>query len=425
MRIEFDEWITSQKISAESKDLFREAVICYKASAYRAALLFSYLGLQIILRDRMMSANRPSGIAEGKWEDMLRSLMDEEKKDKVVFDATQMRAPTTVFALSDDMRNQVAYWKGRRNDCAHSKQNMIGYSHVETFWLFLRSNLAKFVVSGSKEGLINSIRDHFDYSLTPRGEDFSYLIEKIPTAVAVPDQLSFFNEVYGIFHPPGVVTPVARSEELEFWSAISNLHSDELNGQLAEFLQTKEDFLLELLRKHPVQIHLFESNSAFLRNLWYSKLFRDGLSNANDITIYCALLRNNLIPGEQIGEANTAIVSRLHDCEVSDDDFRTLKTSSFFEAFHDKAFVQGAIKTFSWANRNASMIALYLERFPFDDSSAKAIQGAFDVPNHPFDVQKSLSRLFEENDEKRDEFLGRLDALNLSRPQYLSSVLRP
>ena len=120
MRIEFDDWLSSQKISATAESLFKESVVCYKASAYRAALLLSYVGLQTIIKDRLLSANCPSSIPAGQWAGIIRNLTDDDKWDSQVYDAIQMKSPASIFGISDDLRNQIAYWRNRRNDCALS-----------------------------------------------------------------------------------------------------------------------------------------------------------------------------------------------------------------------------------------------------------------------------------------------------------------
>ena len=138
MKLPFEEWILSQEISADAKDLISEAIVCYKANANRAALLFSYLCFQTIIRDRMLNANRPDNIPEGMWTDILKKLRNEDTWDQTVFDNLQRQQPKEIFILNDDIRNQITYWKNRRNDCAHSKNNIIGVSHVdEKFLVFI------------------------------------------------------------------------------------------------------------------------------------------------------------------------------------------------------------------------------------------------------------------------------------------------
>lgn len=51
MKLKFEEWLVEQEIDKDTEvnDLFLEGITCYKASAYRAALLFSFLGFQTVI----------------------------------------------------------------------------------------------------------------------------------------------------------------------------------------------------------------------------------------------------------------------------------------------------------------------------------------------------------------------------------------
>ncbi len=62
MRLPIEDWLSSQELSRESEGLFRESITCYKASAYRAAFLFSFLAFQTVIRDRIVNAQVPTGI---------------------------------------------------------------------------------------------------------------------------------------------------------------------------------------------------------------------------------------------------------------------------------------------------------------------------------------------------------------------------
>jgi hypothetical protein len=274
MRIEIEDWVSTLKISSTAESLLRESIVCYKASAYRASLLFSYVGFQTILKDRMLAANCPTGITPGQWGSIIRNLTDDDKWDAQVYDAVQMKSPASIFGISDDLRNQLAYWKNRRNDCAHSKQNEINFSHVEMFWLFLKSNLAKLVVSGSKEGLLINIRKHFDYSMTPRGADSGYIVEQIPSAIATHELTTFFEDIYSVFYPPDDPFVVTK-EEIDFWNRILSQNTPAIANKLIEFLKTKKRLTVEILREHPERIHSFSDDATFIRKLWYSILLHD------------------------------------------------------------------------------------------------------------------------------------------------------
>lgn len=416
MRIEIEDWVSTLKISSTAENLLRESIVCYKASAYRASLLFSYVGFQTILKDRMLAAKCPTGISVGQWESIIRNLTDDDKWDGQVYDAVQMKSPASIFGISDDLRNQLVFWKNRRNDCAHSKQNEIGFSHVETFWLFLKSNLAKLVVSGSKEGLLINIRKHFDYSMTPRGADSTYIVEQIPSAISTNELPSFFENIYSIFYPSDNAFVVTK-EEIDFWNRILSQNMPTITGKLIGFLKTKLRLTVEILREHPERIHLFSDDTTFIRKLWYSILLQD--QDPNDIKVYCSLLRNQLIPDNQIAEAHTKILSRLYGVQLSEDSFEILKSTGFFDIFRQKAFLDRSISNFDWANRNSTTIVFYLGKFPIDDEVGSAIQKTFDVENHPWTLKNDLVHFFQENEGKKKEFEEALTRLDLKPPAYL------
>lgn len=420
MRIEFDDWITSQKISQTAEGLFKESVVCYKASAYRAALLLSYVGLQTIIKDRLLSANCPSSVPAGQWASIIRNLTDDDKWDPQVYDAIQMKSPASIFGISDDLRNQITYWRNRRNDCAHSKQNEINFSHVETFWLFIKSNLAKLVVNGSKEGLVNAIRKHFDYSMTPRGEDCRPIVEQIPTAISTNELMDFFGEIYQMFHLKNGSFTTATKLQLDFWSTTLSLQEASVVNKLVEFLKTQEWLIVEILREFPKNIRFFFDDHTFIRKLWHSNLFT-GNDSPKDIIVFCGLLRNKLIPDSQLEEAFDQIISRLDDPQISEDCFEILKSSGFFTQFRQKAFIDRAIDNFHWGNEKSLFVVYYLSKFPIDDEVTMSIQKTFDSQYNPRTLNTDLSRFFEENESKKTEFTESLTRLEIDPPKYLKS----
>ncbi|NJM79738.1 MAG: hypothetical protein HC854_09145, partial [Flavobacterium sp.] len=93
------------------------------------------------------------------------------------------------------VRQQIKYWKDRRNDCAHFKQNEINISHVEIFWSFLKSNLSKITIEGGKLNLLKKFLNHFDETKTPPDSDYTHLIKEIEHAIEINESESFFIEL--------------------------------------------------------------------------------------------------------------------------------------------------------------------------------------------------------------------------------------
>jgi len=423
MKLEFEDWLLSQKISQTADSLFHEAITCYKASAYRASLLLSYVGFQTVVKDRILLATCPTGISQAQWTNIRKNLIDDDKWDSQAFDAVQTTKPSSIFGLSDDIRHQVVYWKNRRNDCAHSKQNEINNSHVESFWLFLKSNLAKFVVSGSKEGLLNEIRNHFDFSITPPGADCFHLVEQIPVAISVSDLADFFDEIYKMFRPGTSgypLPPPMATSEMDFWNKVLSLKDSGVVSKMIEYAKTKHRLVTDILRNHSDKIHYFTGDATFIRKLWYELLFDD--QTARDFSVYCALLRNKLIPDNQIAEAHNKILSRSHGAPVEEDCITTFIATGFFDAFRQEAFANHSLSIFDWANRNSQLTKLYLERFPIDDEIATALQRIFEYENHPWSVASELDGLFSYNAAKKKEILDAFSRLQIASPRFIPSL---
>jgi hypothetical protein len=258
----------------------------------------------------------------------------------------------------------------------------------------LKSNLAKFVVSGSKEGLLNEIRNHFDFSITPPGEDCSHLVEQIPVAVSTNDLADFFSEVCKVFRPGSSgypLPPPMSTGEMDFWGKVLILKDSGTVSKFVEFAKTEPRLVTDILRSHPDKIYQF-ADATFIRKLWYEMLFDD--QTARDFSVYCALLRNKLIPDNQIVEAHNKILSRLRGIPSEEDSIAILKSTGFFDVFRQQAFANHSLSTFDWANRNSQLVRLYLERFPIDDEIATTVQRIFEYENHPWNVASELNGLF-------------------------------
>jgi hypothetical protein len=107
MRLEFEDWLSSQKISQTADSLFHEAITCYKASAYRASLLLSYVGFQTVVKDRILLATCPTGISQAQWTNIRKNLIDDDKWETQAFDTVQTTKPASIFGLSDDITGKT------------------------------------------------------------------------------------------------------------------------------------------------------------------------------------------------------------------------------------------------------------------------------------------------------------------------------
>ncbi len=178
-----------------SRALFNEALLCYSAGAYRAAVVFSYLGLLRLVAHRLMASSPPVGFPEALWQQVQRDLREDQKWETTAYDNLIRSKPASLFLIGDELRAEVSYWRARRNDAAHARTNEIAAPHVESLWLFVRSNARKLVVAGGREGLLERFKRHLDPSYSPRGADMFPLVAEIPQAVRSQEFLDFLRDV--------------------------------------------------------------------------------------------------------------------------------------------------------------------------------------------------------------------------------------
>jgi hypothetical protein len=200
MKLKVEKWIAKSNFTAEVMILLNDSIKCYKADAYRASLLFSYLAFITILKERIGVAEKPANYLQHNWNVLRTEILNEDKWERAVYDATQQKGskdPSNlkdpVFSINDALRTQIEYWKDRRNDCAHFKNNEITNAHVETFWSFLESNLYKITVEGGMNSLLIKIKRHYDTNYTRTGEDVTPLVNEITSSVEL-------NELPGFWH---------------------------------------------------------------------------------------------------------------------------------------------------------------------------------------------------------------------------------
>ncbi|QWC25127.1 hypothetical protein KJK41_22120 (plasmid) [Bacillus haikouensis] len=422
MRLRFEEWILTQEVSADARDLINEALLCYKSSAYKASLLFTYLCFQTIIRDRMLNAHKPDNIPQRMWDDILKNLRNEDKWDSAVYDNLQRQSPKEIFLLNDDIRNQITYWKNRRNDCAHSKDNKITISHVESFWTFIRSNLSKIMVNGSRESLINKIYRHFDVSLTAPNTDISHIINEVPYAVEENELISFYTSIYDHFIDSDGPFWDINDSYIDFWEKLFLLNNEKVTNSLVQYMKANDNLVMTYLRAHPNRVNHFSSDSSFIRNLWYAKILENVADRKSDLKIYCALLRNGLIETDQLEEANEKIVRKYKNVTLDEDDFNTLNQNGFFKKFKEIVFTTEFLDNFDRANNRKDVIIFYLKNLPLDEQIVRTITKVFDYSNHPWHLRDSLNEFFEEAQDKRISFITILEEYDIDPPEYLSSI---
>lgn len=432
MQLPIERWLQEQQFPSEIMVAFEEAVTSYKAGANRAALLFSYIGWSLVLRQRILASPQPGNISEPHWTGIRKSLGNEEEWDKKIFDLTQNQSQSRIFDVPEDLRVQVRYWKDRRNDCAHYKFNEISSSHVESFWAFVRSNLPKFVPNGSLAHLLRRIEQHFDPNITPAGKSVDTIIDELPNAVLTEELPDFFAGVADLLVTrAGAQTVPRESEIVAVISSALRVGNPRVTGAVVAFLngRGRQGIALALLRQAPQYVTLWANSPKVVRLFWRSSLFQGG---RGDLRVYASLLRNGLIPAGQVAEANAWVADNMKDEPPASQDMDALRAHGFIDALVERCFevIEGAsnrgIDDFTWGNGHIVTITWLLGELPTTATIVEAVCRTFVGSPYPHKACDAVRIFYKNNPEKRQEFEKVAGELGLTLPkdvfpQYLSA----
>ncbi|PGH71505.1 hypothetical protein CN894_18045 [Bacillus thuringiensis] len=423
MRLRFSDWLDNQEIEDEAKDLFSESVKCYKASAYRAALLFSFLGFQTVIKHRMLLSKTPEKYEDQEWSNIQIQLQNDETWEKHVIESIKAKKKP-VFKVSNDLYEQYFYWKNRRNDCAHAKGNAIDYPHVESFWLFIESNLSKFVVNGGKAHVIEQIINYLNPSITPSGTDVGPIIKQVPFAIELIEYKGFLEELLKITYGSKKRFAFMDTPEILVWSELFTL-PEERNRILIDFLKDNRRFTYFLLREKPNLIQHFHKEPGYVRSLW-----KEDFAIAVDYKIFIMMIQNNLIPKEQLDELFLHMFNNIPSDIFGEDQFLKeefpkmyLKDKGFFDSFYKHAFKEREIKhDFNWGNRNKDLVLYYLDNFELDDTIVKALNSALNSVYSPRHLKEVLIGFYKTNKKIWDNYKSICDDLGETTPDCLAQI---
>ncbi|WP_342411896.1 hypothetical protein NYE22_12890 [Bacillus sp. FSL K6-1560] len=395
MILPIEKWLNEQEFKEDIKDLFIESITCYKASAYRAALLFSVLGFQSIIKERILNSEKPTNIKDQKWGAITKNLRKDDSWDKEVNECIKRNDENSrIFDLTDDLRQQAAYWKNRKNDCAHSKQNIIDYSHVESFWLFLKSNLPKFVVNGGVDSLLQTIDKHFNPDFTSIKADPTKLLKEVSLILNNDEDIDKFTQgIYEVFLKYDDLHPISPNErELSFYNELIKL--PRVSQSVVDLIKQRGALGLEaqFLYDYPQSITKFYHSEEGARNFWRTKLIKMGYRK---FKILAALLRNGLIDNEK-EEAIDFFIRNISNEKFNEDVnvISDLQKNGYFDHYKKIVFEDRLINVFDWANSARHSIDGHLDVIGLDDVVCESINSVFSSGFYPWDMQKTLYMYF-------------------------------
>lgn len=425
MKHHFETWVETSHISVDSKHLLNNSIICYKAGSYTAALLLGYLGFLIILKDRVMRGSKPALYPQAVWDKMLKLLQNEDRWEETIFsavmqqeklDAAKVRTMDPVFVINDNLRTQIRYWKDRRNDCAHHKDNRIVMGHVEAFWTFLQSNLQKITLAGGRATLVNKLARHYDTRYTPAGTDVLPILREIKESIEKIEMDSFWDEAF-----EAVESIFDYSDEIDFIDGVLRLKDDEIGESLINYLQKNEKILMAYINERPAVLASLGYDAQEMRNFWNTKL----APMQNAMGVYASMLRNNLIPSGEIASANR-LLGNLYKYVDNIEDHLILQHHGFGEVIYHNLFVAKNAEDYQYwkfMNKHSEFYTTYVSYYPLKDEVVTILSTELAKTNwNPQFLQNSINHLFKNHGEKKKEFKDKAIALGLTLPAPITEL---
>lgn len=422
-----ENWINKKldKFSSDSKSLFNESLLCYSIKANRSSLLFSYLGFLTIIKEIIISSKKPDEIEQPRWDQIIKELNDEDKWEKRVFEElTNSRSP--IFNISESVRQQIKYWKDRRNDCAHFKENEINNAHVEIFWSFLKSNLSKITIEGGKLNLLKKIAIHFDETKTPPDADYKPLLKEIDNAIDVSESESFFKEFHHILENSLWIEDKKVSDI--FYDLTLAIENIQIKKRLIDYIKSIPNFDLELIKYNPQMIITFNYTPEEIRKIWKTRVYAS--SRKLQYHIYATFLRKSIIPNNQIDEAMQHLFNKFNqegfDNIPNEDDLkRVLANKELLDIIYNYFFQDQSISTmkFGKINSKADLIELLIEYSELNLYIVEGIIKMYENSIDPWWLTNNLRSLFERKPEIAERFKEICDENGKEYPETLRQVV--
>ncbi|HBD26837.1 hypothetical protein [Flavobacterium sp.] len=402
MKLQIEIWSEERKFSKNANVLLNESVISFKNSAYRSSLLFSYLFFLTLLKEIIIKSTKPVAIPQGRWDNIIAKLQSDETWEKAVYEEI-INNSSPIFNINDDIRQQFKYWKDRRNDCAHFKDNNIEPHHTESYWSFITSNFSKITIEGGQESLINKLIRHYDPTFTPPDANVEYLVKEIEFSIDKANLQFFWKEMIERLDEWGLLF-YSESNISKLLKKIFEVCSEETKESLAHYLKTEEyGYDTRFIYIYPELIHYFEYSPSEVREIWRKKVLRN---ESSAYSIYATLLRNQLIPTSEINESINYIFEKISNYKPNDEQTHlALAGNGFGELIFEVAFKQKRLGDwFNWVNPRADLIAYYIEKYPLKDETVEIICEMYTRDKYSFWLSERLVRIFKENNTKKSEF---------------------
>lgn len=306
------------------RDILNDAIRCYRNGIARPALTLSYIAFIQAVRDNLLKSDMPKGFNEPRWKACMSKLRQENAWDEQVISCIKCRDKPPYFELTDSLRDDVCYWRNRRNDCAHYKDSEITLSHVAAFWVFIMDNYNKFTPIGSLMQSVNDYKRHYNVSITPKGTSTEVIFKRLCLAIKTEDDLLLFLKE----------TDFCMEYEEQAQLLHDLLMDERHKSKVISLLTVKLKRVKMYLALKPADVSVvLGNNPEMTRKFWYE----DFMLFASCANVYVEMLRAKMIPQGEIKESLDMFLKHEYKRSAfrvdSQEDFNVLKENGIYDIF--------------------------------------------------------------------------------------------
>lgn len=415
----FSDWMNSypEFKNGEIRCIMNDAIRCYKFDIPRPALMLSYIAFLFAVRQNVNNADAPIGYKDTEWtkikkdlfkdriwEESLLNIIKTQNKTQGVPGGGKKVVKAAVFDISDALRNEVEYWKNRRNDCAHYKDNQISLSHVASFWQFLMSNYHFFYPQGSIQTCIEAYKEFFDRSLTPEGADDTPIFKKLIAVIHCKQDIEEFFM--------GLAKLKQRFDRYRLINRLLHDTNESIFDYMKSFINDHEGLRETYLRLYDDDATvILGDNQKLIRKLWYKEYDND---------TFCMLVKHNLIPAADLQEA----IDRRVDIwiqqsmpYIDEKSRKILEHTNIMQVLIDKCFVSQKFKTgYAEINRRWQFYADVIKACPMDKYLVQRLVECFSQDNSPWILKSQICIKMNSGEMDKENYLHCLGGLGLADP---------
>lgn len=410
MKLKIEKWVEEQKYSEEANTLFAESAVCYKIGAYRASIIMSYLAMQFVIRNRVLQTQTaPEKIQEGSWWKRQKNIKNDAEWDKEVFDLVNMGIDNNPFLITDDIRKQYDYWRTIRNICAHAKSDIISSAHVESLWLFIETNLNRFVVNGGRNHILDVVEKHFDPNYTIPGKSTISIIDSITDYVHTSEIKEFFVDLFELFHSKesseGEVLK-SSSEHTKMWREINSVTRPILKRAFDDFIKSDEEYLRYFIIEFPELINTVADSGQGIRHIWKERFNKWNIPWYVEAWRFFAYLLSNGHIEEEEEHDFIEIVIYLNGMFPPDEYIEIFKPIGFFEVVDAKIFSDDkfGFDSFNYCNSKFDDFIKIIKINGLNNNNVYMINRELNLMSYGTFITH-MKNFFEENTKLKDEFI--------------------